>query len=153
MSSKSCSFPTRLSDPGPEDHHRERAREIQRLEKLLEDAFIKLSSVASNINGVSGRLMLQALIDGQDDPAALAQMAKRKLRQKIPELTEALNGRFKDHHRYLAALFLRRIDAHTADINDLRSRIEAAIDPFARPGSSNTYFSAKHRRILADGDP
>jgi len=109
---------------------RERTREIQRLEKLLEDACIKLSSVASNINGVSGRLMLQALIDGQDDPAALAQMAKRKLRQKIPELTEALNGRFKDHHRYMAGLYLRRLDAHTADIEDLSARIEAAMEPF-----------------------
>jgi transposase len=109
---------------------RERTREIQRLEKLLEDACIKLSSVASDITGVSGRLMLQALIDGQDDPATLAQMAKRKLRQKIPELTEALSGRFGDHHRYMTALYLRRIDAHTADINDLSARIEAAIDPF-----------------------
>jgi len=109
---------------------RERTREIQRLEKLLEDACIKLSSVASDITGVSGRLMLQALIDGQEDPAALAQLAKRKLRAKIPELTEALNGRFKDHHRYMTALYLRRIDAHTADINDLSARIEAAMEPF-----------------------
>ncbi|WP_162943702.1 transposase, partial [Arthrobacter celericrescens] len=109
---------------------RERTREIQRLEKLLEDACIKLSSVASDITGVSGRLMLQALIDGQDDPAAMAQMAKRKLRAKIPELTEALSGRFKDHHRYMTALYLRRIDAHTADINDLSARIEAAMEPF-----------------------
>jgi transposase len=109
---------------------RERTREIQRLEKLLEDACIKLSSVASDITGVSGRLMLQALIDGQDDPAVLAQMAKRKLRAKIPELTEALNGRFKDHHRYMTALYLHRIDAHTADINDLSARIEEAMEPF-----------------------
>ena len=109
---------------------RERSREIQRLEKLLEDACIKLSSVASDITGVSGRLILQALIEGEDDPAVLAQMAKRKLRQKIPELTEALNGRFNDHHRYMTALYLHRIDAHTADINDLSARIEAAMEPF-----------------------
>jgi transposase len=64
---------------------RERAREIQRLEKLLEDAGIKLSSVASDISGVSGRLMLDALIAGQRDPAELAELAKRRLRSKIPE--------------------------------------------------------------------
>jgi transposase len=125
---------------------RERTREVQRLEKLLEDACIKLSSVASNITGVSGRLMLQALIDGQDDPAALADLAKKKLRAKIPELTEALTGRFSDHHRYMGALYLHRIDAHSTDINDLTARIEQAIAPFrlARellisiPGFSNT---------------
>ncbi|XAS74366.1 IS110 family transposase [Micrococcaceae bacterium Sec5.1] len=109
---------------------RERTREIQRLEKLLEDACIKLSSVASNINCVSGRLMLQALIDGQDDPTVLAQLAERKLRHKIPKLTEALNGRFRDHHRYMAALYLRRIDARTSDIEDLSARIEAAMEAF-----------------------
>lgn len=109
---------------------RERTREVQRLEELLEDACIKLSSVASDITGVSGRLMLQALIQGEDDPAVLAQMAKRRLRQKIPELTEALTGRFRDHHRYMTALYLRRIDAHTADINDLSARIEEAMEPF-----------------------
>jgi transposase len=73
---------------------RERAREIQRLEKLLEDAGIKLSSVASDICGVSGRLMLEALIGGQRDPVVLADLAKRAMRSKIPELTEALTGRF-----------------------------------------------------------
>ena len=81
---------------------RERGREIQRLEKLLEDAGIKLSSVASDITGVSGRLMLQALIDGPRDPAVLADLAKRRLRVKIPELTEALTGRFSEHHAFLA---------------------------------------------------
>jgi len=68
---------------------RERGRDIQRLEKLLEDAGIKLSSVASDITGVSSRLMLQALIDGRRDPSAVADLAKRRLRTKIPELTEA----------------------------------------------------------------
>jgi transposase len=109
---------------------RERTREIQRLEKLLEDACIKLSSVASEITGVSGRLMLQALIDGQTEPQALAQMARGRMRSTIPELTEALTGRFSAHHRYMTAMYLRRIDAHTADINDLSARIEAAMEPF-----------------------
>ncbi len=108
----------------------ERTREIQRLEKLLEDACIKLSSVASNITGVSGRLILQALIDGQTDPATLAEMAQRRLRSKIPELTQALTGRFTEHHRYMTELYLHRIDTHTADIHDLSTRIEAAMEPF-----------------------
>jgi transposase len=68
---------------------RERGREVQRLEKLLEDAGIKLSSVASDINGVSGRAMLEAMIAGQRDPKVLADLAKRGLRSKIPALTEA----------------------------------------------------------------
>jgi transposase len=75
---------------------RERAREAQRLEKLLEDAGIKLSAVASDILGVSGRAMLEALIAGNRDPVALADLAKRRLRSKIVALTEALTGRFTD---------------------------------------------------------
>jgi len=108
----------------------ERSREVQRLEKLLEDAGIKLSSVASDICGVSGRLMLQALIDGRDDPTALAELAKRRLRSKIPQLVEALNGRFTDHHGFLARLHLEHIDRLTASIDALTQRIEAVIEPF-----------------------
>ena len=71
---------------------RERTREVQRLEKLLEDAGIKLSSVASEITGVSGRAMLETLIAGQRDPATLADLAQRRMRSKIPALTEALTA-------------------------------------------------------------
>lgn len=109
---------------------RERAREIQRLEKVLEDAGIKLSAVASDITGVSGRLMLDALISGQRDPAALADLAKRRLRSKIPQLTEALTGRFTEHHAFLAGLHLSLIDQHTAAVEDLTRRIEVVIEPF-----------------------
>jgi transposase len=109
---------------------RERAREVQRLEKLLEDAGIKLSSVASQITGVSGRAMLEALIAGQRDPAVLADLARRRMRSKIPALTEALTGRFTDHHAFMARLFVDRIDAHTADITRLDARIEEAMKPF-----------------------
>jgi transposase len=109
---------------------RERTREILRLEKLLEDACIKLSSVVSDITGVSGRLMLQSLIDGKTEPQALAEMAHGRMRSKIPELTQALTGRFREHHRYMTTMYLRRIDSHTADINDLSDRIEAAVEPF-----------------------
>ena len=109
---------------------RARAREIQRLEKLLEDAGIKLSSVASDISGVSGRLMLDALIAGQRDPAALADLAKRRLRSKIGELTEALTGRFGEHHGFLARVHLDLIDQHTHAIAELTARIEVVIEPF-----------------------
>jgi transposase len=107
-----------------------RVKEIQRLEKLLEDAGIKLSSVATEIVGVSGRAMLEALIDGQRDPAVLADLAKRQLRAKIPALTEALRGRFNDHHAFMVRFYLDRIDAHDADIARLQARIEEAIAPF-----------------------
>jgi transposase len=109
---------------------RERGREIQRLEKLLEDAGIKLSSVASDITCVSGRLMLQGLIDGQRDPAVLADLAKRRLRAKIPELTEALTGRFSDHHAFLAGMYLAAIDQRSRHIAELTARIEVVIEPF-----------------------
>ena len=110
---------------------RERTREVQRLEKLLEDAGIKLSSVASEITGVSGRAMLEALIAGQRDPAVLADLAQRRMRSKIPALTEALEGRFSEHHAFMVRLFLDRIDAHNADIARLDERIEAAMEPFS----------------------
>lgn len=109
---------------------RERSREVQRLQKLLEDAGIKLSSVATDIVGVSGRAMLEALIDGQDDPAVLADLAKRRLRAKIPALTEALTGRFGEHHAFLARLHLNLIDEHTTAIGEVTDRIEVVIEPF-----------------------
>jgi transposase len=109
---------------------RERAREFQRLEKLLEDAGIKLSSVASELTGVSSRAMLDALVQGERDPAVLADMAKRRLRSKIPELTEALHGRFGEHHAFLVKLHLDLIDQHTVAIELLTARIEEAMAPF-----------------------
>ncbi len=109
---------------------RERTKEIQRLEKLLEDSGIKLSAVASEIVGVSGRAMLEALIAGQRDPAVLADLAKAGMRKKIPQLTEALRGRFNDHHAFMVRLYLDRVDAHSADIARLDERIEEAMQPF-----------------------
>lgn len=109
---------------------RDRSREIARLERLLEDAGIKLSSVASELNGVSCRAMLTALIDGERDPAVLANLAKRRLRPKIPILVEALTGRFSDHHAYLARMHLEAIDRHSARIANIEQRIEALVEPF-----------------------
>jgi transposase len=109
---------------------RERGQIVQRLEKLLEDTGIKLAAVASDIMGVSGRPMLEALIDGERDPQILAEMAKRKLRNKIPELTEALTGRFRDHHAFLTRLYLDQYDQLTGAIRQLDERIEEAMAPF-----------------------
>ena len=91
--------------------------------------------MASNIVGVSGRAMLEALIGGQRDPAVLADLANQRLRHKIPALTEALRGRFGEHHAFMARLYLDRIDAHSADIARLDARTEEAIAPFQPPGS------------------
>jgi len=99
------------------------------MEKLLEDAGITLSSVTTEDNGVSGRAMVEALIAGQRDPAALAQWAKRRLRRKIPALTEALTGRFTEHHAFLARLHLDLIDGHTRAVDELTARIEVVIEP------------------------
>ena len=109
----------------------ERTREKQRAEKLLEDAQIKLSSVISDIFGVSGRDMLEALIAGQRDPYVLARMARGSMRGKISVLQEALTGHFRDHHGYLLTMMLARTDALTAQIEALTGRIDEVIAPFA----------------------
>lgn len=109
---------------------RERTREINRLHKVLEDAGIKLDCVASDILGVSGRHMLAALISGQRDPAALAELARRRMRVKIPQLQEALTGRFTDHHSMLCQLMLDRIDALAATLATLDEQIGIQLEPF-----------------------
>jgi transposase len=109
-----------------------RTAEKQRVEKLLEDAQVKLSVVASDIFGVSGREMMAALIGGQRDPQVLAQMARARMRVKIADLEEAFYGcRFSDHHAFLLATMLARVDAVDADIAEVEARIEDAISPFA----------------------
>ena len=109
-----------------------RTAEKQRVDKLLEDAQVKLSVVASDIFGVSGRQMMQALIAGQRDPQVLAQMARARMRSKIADLEEAFYGcRFSDHHAFLLATMLARIDAIDTDIAEVETRIETAIAPFA----------------------
>jgi transposase len=109
---------------------RDRTREIQRLEKFLEGSGIKLSSVVSDLTGVSSRAMLEALINGERDPEVLAGLAKGTLRSKIPELVNALTGRFKAHHAFMARLHLDQIDAQSRIIDALTGRIEEAMEPF-----------------------
>jgi len=107
-----------------------RTAEKNRVEKLLEDAHIKLSVVASDIFGVSGREMLAALIAGERDPKVLAQLARSRMRVKIPILEEALRGRFTDHHAFLLRTMLARIDETSADIAAVETRIEELVAPF-----------------------
>jgi transposase len=106
---------------------RDRARHWQRLEKLLEDALIKVSAVASTMDTLSVRDMLEALIAGQRDPKALAGLARGKMKAKRAALIEALTGKFDDHHAELARMLLDQIDALTAQIGTLTTRIEELI--------------------------
>jgi transposase len=109
------------------DLTRDRTRYFSRLEKLLEDAQIKVSSVASSLDTMSVRDMLEALIAGQRDPAVLAGLARGKMKAKRAALAEALTGRFDDHHAELARMLLDQIDALTAQISRLTTRIEELI--------------------------
>jgi transposase len=109
----------------------ERTSEVQRLDKVLQDAGIKLSSVASRVLGVSGRAMLEALVAGTHDPEVLAALAKGRLRAKLPELREALAGRFDDHHALLIGEMLAQIDHLDETIARLSERIEELIAPFS----------------------
>ena len=107
-----------------------RTAEKNRVEKLLEDSCIKLSVVASDIFGVSGRAMMAALIAGERDPKVLAQLARSRMRTKIGRLEEAFNGHFDDHHRFLLARMLNRIDGIDVDIAAVDAQIEAHLAPF-----------------------
>ena len=109
-----------------------RTAEKNRAEKLLEDACIKLSVVASDIFGVSGRDMMAALIAGERDPKVLAQLARSRMRTKISLLEEAFTGHFTDHHAFLLERMLARIDAINADIAALDAKIEEMVLPFAQ---------------------
>jgi transposase len=113
----------------------ERAREINRVQKVLEDANIKLGSVASNVLGVSGRDMLEQLVAGQEDPTQLAQLARGQLRKKIGELERALRGRVRDVHRLLLKLHLEHIDDITAKIAALNEEIDRLMLPFDPTGA------------------
>lgn len=108
----------------------DRAKETQRIQKLLEDAGIKLASVVSDVLGKSAREMLEALIAGQGDPEVLADMARTRMRPKIPELRRALQGRFGSHHALLLRVHLDHIDHLSSAIDRLDTEIEKVIGPF-----------------------
>jgi len=108
----------------------ERSREANRVHKVLEDANLKLSSVATDVLGASGREMLAAIIDGEDNPQALAQLAKARLRNKIADLERALTGRIRDSHRLLLTLHLEHIDDLNAKLERLETEIDQLVGPF-----------------------
>jgi transposase len=108
----------------------ERSREINRVQKVLEDANIKLSSVVSDVMGVSARAMLTALVNGQEDPETIAQLAKGRMRSKIAELEQALTGRMARHHRLMLSLHLEHIDDLNTKIERLQNEIDQGITPF-----------------------
>jgi transposase len=110
---------------------RERASEANRLQKTLEDAGIKLSSVASDVLGVSGRLMLEALVSGTRDPEVLAELARGTLRKKLPALKQALAGQFKPHHTLIVAQILAHLDYLDEAIATLTAEVEQRLAPFA----------------------
>ena len=133
---------------------RERTQEVNRLQKVLESANLKLAAVATDVLGVSGRQMLEAIARGEDDPAVLAELAKRRLRAKLPELRLALEGRVKAHHRLLLRAILEHVDFLEGAIEALEAEVERALAPFAPevavletiPGVSRTAAAA----ILAE---
>ena len=111
---------------------RDRAAVANRIQKVLEGANIKLASVASDVLGASGRAMIEALIRGQDDPSQLAELARRRLREKIPQLRLALHGRLRDHHRFLLRGLMDQLRWLEDQAARYAARIEAVMAPFAR---------------------
>jgi transposase len=109
----------------------DRTRDSVRLELMLEDASIKLTSVASSVTTVSARAMLAAMIDGERDPAVLADLARTRMRRKIPELTEALTGHFNDNHAQLARSMLARLALVERALAELDAAIAEAFRPWA----------------------
>jgi transposase len=105
--------------------------ECQRIQKTLEDAGIKLDSVAADVLGVSGRAMLGALVAGERDPLVLAELARGRLRAKLPQLRQALRGRFGEHHALLVGLALDHLEHLEAAIARLDARVDEVIAPFA----------------------
>src|SRR5215468_6865163 len=115
----------------------ERVREVNRVQGVLERANIKLASVIADIMGVSGRAMLEALIAGRVDPATMAELAKRRMRSKIPLLEQALTGIVHDHHRQLLAMQLARIDFLDELIEALNRAIEGSLHALSADAPSD----------------
>jgi len=125
---------------------REMTRHIQRIQKTLEDANLKITHVMSNIVGTSGRAILDALVAGETDPERLADLTRGRLKATRVELVHALHGRVADHHRFMMKLHLTQIDALDAAVHDIDTRVGDALGPFraavslltTMPGLSDT---------------
>jgi transposase len=115
---------------------RERSSHVQRLQKTLEDANIKLDGVISDIVGLSGRRMIEALIAGESDPEALAVLAHRRIKAPPAALREALRGRVTNHHRFVLQLHVQHIDALDAALNAIDREVAIMSSPFARRSCS-----------------
>jgi transposase len=109
---------------------RERTSHVQRLQRTLEEAKIKLDSVISDVVGTSGRAMVEALIAGETDPAKLAALANRRIKAGPDALAQALRGRVTKHHRFLLRLHLQQIDVLDQAIAEIDKEVEANLDPF-----------------------
>jgi transposase len=107
----------------------ERSRVANRVQKTLEDANIKLAGVASDVLGASGRRMIQALIDGNQTPEQMADLAKRRLREKIPQLREALSGKVTDHHRFMLGQLMEQVRHLEGQVESFDARIERVMGP------------------------
>jgi transposase len=126
---------------------RQAASVANRVQKVLEDANLKLGSVASDVLGDSGRDMLRAIIAGETDPDRLAELARGRMRAKIPALRLALRGRVTDHHRFLLQVHLDQLDAVEGLIGRLSARIEAALAPFAPAVANLQTIPGVSRRV------
>ena len=134
---------------------------VNRLHKVLEDAGVKLATVATDVMGVSGRAMMRALIEGQADPEALAELAKGKLRSKLPALRKALTGRFEEHHAFLLERMLAHIEDLEADIQAITRAHRGGDRPFraSRPATehdSRSWAASRrgdHRRDRCRHEP
>ena len=131
----------------------DRTRCWNRLEKLLEDALIKVSSVASTLDTLSTREMIEALIRGERDPWVLAGLARGRMRSKRAELVEALTGQFEDHHAELARILMDQIDTLTREIDKLTIRVEELIDAIAAAPPPRSTPALRRRRPTPGGEP
>jgi transposase len=109
---------------------RDRATVVNRIQKVLEDANIKLAGVASDVMGVSGRAMIRELIAGNSDADAMAELARKRLRQKLPQLRQALHGRVTDHHRFQLRLLMEQVEGLEGWIGEIGARIATLMGPF-----------------------
>jgi len=125
----------------------ERVREVNRLQKFLETANIKLSSVATDVMGVSGRAMLEALTAGSTDPQVLSELAKGRLRKKLPELKKALEGRFRSHHRFMVAEILTHLDFLDEAMERVSQEVSSRIAPFSKIVESMDLIPGINERV------
>jgi transposase len=125
----------------------ERTRALNRIQKVLEDANVKLASVASDVLGVSGRAMLEALIAGESDPMVLAGLARGTLRKKHDALVQALDGRVQDHHRFLLRTLLAQVDHLTRAIAELSEEIARRLAPYAEAVALLCTIPGVRRRV------